>query len=161
MSTVDTKQVHDHWIDAEQRRHDRSTFLTDLIGKPWAANASGPEVFDCWHLARHVEAALFGRDVPTVSVPAKPSWDWMIRTIETHPERHNWHLVSEDAMGLIRAKDGALVLMARYDRPAHIGVWLAPERCVIHADARFGVVCEPPIELKTKGWTKLRFFEPI
>ena len=67
--------------------------------------------------------------------------------------------MQHDPMGLIRAADGALVLMARRDRPAHIGVWLAPERVIMHADPRYGVICDAPVELATKGWTKLRFYQ--
>jgi len=138
----------------------RAAALDAVIGKPWAANAKGPDAFDCWHLAAHLQAALFGRALPDIPVPTVPSWAFMIQAIETHPERARWRLVSPDAMGLVTAGDGAVVLMARYDRPAHIGVWLAAERRIVHADARLGVVCEGLVDLRTKGWTKLRFFEP-
>jgi hypothetical protein len=138
----------------------RSDLLCSLLGKPWVANAKGPDAYDCWHLACAVSRAIWGRELPTVAVPANPSWAWMIGAIEHHPERQRWALVPNDAMGVIRAGDGALVLMARRDRPAHIGVWLAPERGVMHADPRFGVVLDTPVDLHTKGWVNLRFFQP-
>jgi hypothetical protein len=84
----------------------------------------------------------------------------MIETIETHPERAHWVEVPCGAMGLITANDGAVVLMARRDRPAHIGVWLAPERAIIHADPRYGVIADSPLDLQTKGWTRLKFYQP-
>lgn len=139
---------------------DRAATLIGFLGKPWAANAKGPDAFDCWHLAVAASRAVFGRDLPDIAVPADPSWSWMIDTIAGHPERARWRLVPCGPMGLITAADGAVVLMARRDRPAHIGVWLAPERRVIHADPRFGVVCDAPLDLATKGWTKLRFYQP-
>jgi hypothetical protein len=139
----------------------RADALNAVLGRPWLANAKGPDAFDCWHLTAHIQAVIFGRILPTVSVPAAASWAWMIAAIESHPERQNWRFVPADRMGLVKAGDGAVVLMARYDRPAHIGTWLKAEGRVIHADARLGVVCEPLVELRTKGWTKLRFYEPI
>lgn len=139
----------------------RSDFILGLMGKPWEANAKGPDSYDCWHLAVHVEQQLFSRLLPDVDVPESPSWQWMITTIQSHPERRHWRLVLPDSMGLVRAGDGAMVLMARSDRPAHIGVWLQAERMIIHADPRAGVVCDSLLDLKTKGWVKLRFHEPV
>jgi hypothetical protein len=139
---------------------DRISFINGLLGKPWRANAKGPDAYDCWHLAVVVEDGLFGRTLPAVVVPDDPSWEWMISTIDAHPERKNWTMVPCDAMGLVKAKDGALVLMARRDQPAHIGVWLRPESRIIHADPDFGVVCESKVELNAKAWHKLRFFDP-
>lgn len=137
----------------------RADILCGFLGKPWVANAKGPDAYDCWHLAVAVSGALFGRVLPEVVVPAQPTWAWMIGAIEHHPERARWALVREDRMGLITAGDGAVVLMARRDRPAHIGVWLGPERVVVHADPNYGVVCDSPVDLRAKGWVKLRFYE--
>lgn len=139
----------------------RAEILTAYLGKPWVANARGPDAYDCWHLAVAVSQAVFGRVLPDVAMPADPSWAWMIRAIDRHPERARWEHVPHDPMGIVKAGDGAVVLMARRDRPAHIGVWLAPERVIIHADPYYGVVCDTPIDLVTKGWTKLRYYQPI
>jgi hypothetical protein len=138
---------------------DRSTFLSGLIGAPWAAGGHGP-AWDCWHLAAHVQSVLFGRTLPAVDVPAAPSWGWMISTIRDHGERARWYEVEPATHGLVGADDGALVLMARCDRPAHIGVWLAVERGVIHADARIGVTFQSLATVKAAGWAKLRFYQP-
>ena len=138
----------------------RSATLSGLLGLPWLANASGPNAYDCWHLARHIQRELFGRDLPDITVPADPSWRWMIGTIETHPERKRWQ-ESPQLNGLIKAVDGSLVLMARSDRPAHVGVWLAPESRIIHCDQDMGVVLETPSMLRVGGWLRLRFFAPL
>lgn len=138
----------------------RSEFLSGLIGSMWMPGASGPDAWDCWHLARHIEARLFGRILPHVHVPEAPSWPWIIAAIRDHAERDRWSEVVCPA-GTITAGDGALVLMARSDRPAHIGVWLAIERGVIHCDARIGVTFQTPQMIRTAGWSRLHFFEPI
>src|SRR4051794_7980973 len=133
--------------------------LPRLIGKCWAANGRGPNEFDCWHLARHVQRELFGRELPSVDVPADPGWVWMLQIIAAHPERASW-CERPQPNGLIAANDGALVLMARVQRAAHIGVWLLPEQGVIHCDQTSGVIFEDAATLRATGWRKLRFYEP-
>ena len=84
----------------------------------------------------------------------------MLETIAAHPERARW--VERPTLNghLIDARDGALVLMARVQRAAHVGVWLAPERGVIHCDQPSGVKFEDLAVLRASGWRKLSFFEP-
>jgi cell wall-associated NlpC family hydrolase len=139
----------------------RADTLCSFLGKPWVANAKGPDAYDCWHLAVAVSRELFGRTLPDIAVPVAPSWAWMIDSIERHPERARWQEARVCPAGLVTAEDGAVVLMARREHPAHIGVWLAAERCIIHVDPSFGVVCDSPLDLRTKGWTRLRFYQPI
>lgn len=132
----------------------RTAYLASLIGQSWEAAGR------CYGLARTVEADLFGRSLPEVSIPDDLSWKWMIDTIERHPERDHWREVPEQG-GIICAADGALVLMARADRPAHIGIWLRPEGGVLHADQNVGVIFESPAQLRrVRGWGRLRFYEP-
>lgn len=133
---------------------DRAAYLTALIGRPWSAAQS------CWHLACEVERDLFGRTLPEVSVPADPSWRWMIDAIAAHPEHARWHEVEPAPGGIITAADGALVLMSRATRAAHIGVWLASHGSVIHADPAAGVALDSLSSLRARGWARLRFFEP-
>jgi cell wall-associated NlpC family hydrolase len=139
---------------------DRTAFLRGLIGKRWAAGACGPEAFDCWHLARHVQKELFSRELPSISVPDDPGWAWLLETIVAHPERARW--VERPTLNghLINAHDGALVLLARAQRAAHVGVWLAPECGVIHCDQGGGVKFEDAATLRASGWRKLMFFVP-
>lgn len=134
---------------------DRSAFLAGLIGRRWSPD------YSCWHLAAEVQAALFGRKLATLVIPEHPGWRWMIETIEGHPERRNWREAAAMAPGLISAADGALVAMGRADRAAHIGVWLAPERLVIHCDETSGVRADPVAALRMQGWGRIRFFEPV
>lgn len=139
----------------------RNEHLLAVIGKPWAANARGPEAFDCFHLMAHLQLTLSGRSFDDVDVPAQPTWSWMVDAIERHPDRCRWREVQAAGMGFVRAADLAVVLMARRTVPAHIGVWLKPEAAVIHADQDHGVICDPLADLRVKGWQRLRFYEPL
>ena len=83
----------------------------------------------------------------------------MLETIAAHHEHANW-VQRLTGNGLISASDGALVLMARSQRAAHIGVWLQPEQGVIHCDQTSGVMFEDAATLRASGWRKLMFYEP-
>ncbi|MHC2250799.1 hypothetical protein ACVILK_000491 [Bradyrhizobium embrapense] len=133
----------------------RSSFLSPLIGEPWAWQSR-----NCWDFACHVQRELFGRELPRVAVPDGFSERWVLEAIAGHPERGAWREIADGPGGLVTARDGALVLMARLRFPAHIGVWLQPEARVIHCDGKAGVACESVLALRQMGWKKLTFFEP-
>jgi hypothetical protein len=144
---------------------DRRAFLCELIGTSWKNRGM------CWGLARHVQLHLFGRALPEIVVPPDANWRWMISAIDRHGEQARWREVLPDGMGAIRAGDGAIVLMARREQPAHIGVWLAPEGGVIHAPTtgrRIGerveivvnAMFETSTQLRVAGWTRLICYEP-
>ncbi len=133
----------------------RNEFLAPLIGEPWAWQSC-----NCWDFACHVQQGLFGRELPRVAVPADLSKRWILQSIEKHAERAAWRTVSDGPGGLVTAADGALVLMAHLRFPAHIGVWLQAEACVIHCSEQHGVCCESVLALRQMGWKKLTFYEP-
>lgn len=133
---------------------ERTAFLTSLLGQRWAPERT------CWHVAALIELRLFGRVLPHVDVPPDPSWDWMVSTIARHPERQNWREVAPPLAGLVTAGDGSLAALGSIQRAAHVGVWLAPERRVIHCDRVLGVVAEDMATLRARGWARVQFFEP-
>jgi hypothetical protein len=135
---------------------DRAVFLAPLIGERWAWQSR-----NCWDFACHVQRELFGRDLPRVAVPTDFSKRWVLESIERHTERAAWREVPDGPGGLVRAADGALVLMAHLHFPAHIGVWLRPEARVIHCSEHHGVCFESVLALRQIGWKRLTFYEPI
>lgn len=138
--------------------HEREKYVTGLIGKPWVANAKGPDAFDCYSLAREIQRAIFDRVMPEVAIPNEPTWSYLIREIDSHPERTRWTLLEHVVGTSIR--DGAIVLMAAVRHPAHMGVWLYPERGVIHCNRPAGVTFDSLLDLRAQGWQRLRFYEP-
>lgn len=136
----------------------RVEFISSLIGKPWKANAKGPEEFDCWHLTKYVLQEFFDRQVPDVDVPEKPTWPWMISQFREHTERERWSEVVTPMGGLLVVPDGSICLMARSNNPAHCGVLFRPEDKILHCAQHAGVVFQDCMDLKMEGWAKLRFF---
>jgi cell wall-associated NlpC family hydrolase len=135
---------------------ERVEFVKGLIGKPWQANAKGPEAYDCWHLVRYVLSEYFKKEVPDIQVPENPTWPWMIETFRSHSERRRW----KEVQGLLLVPDGSICLMARHNNPAHCGVVFKPEMMILHCDQKSGVVFQDTIDLKMEGWAKLRFYVP-
>lgn len=139
----------------------RTRFLNSLIGKPHVVNAKGPDAFDCYHLAQYVQRNLFDRQLPDIDTPNERTWADIIAIIDNHPERASWREVPTPPGSLIYAGDGAIVLMAASRLPAHVGVWCAPERSIIHCDKPDGVMFHNLMTLRIIGWQKLRFYAPI
>ncbi len=110
---------------------DRAAFLGALIGKRYQAGASGPDQYDCYGLAAHVLENLFGVALPsreTGPLSSYRSWP-----ASTTPE------------------DGALVVMNN-GKGRHIGVWLGPERGVLHALDGVGVIFDDLSSLAMRGF---------
>ena len=51
-----------------------SHWTTAYIGRPWELGAEGPDAFDCWGLAKTLQAERYGRELPSLRVmQANPS----------------------------------------------------------------------------------------
>lgn len=84
---------------------DRIAFLSDLIGRPYQIGSTGPDAFDCYGLARHIQAALY--DVPMPELPfVAATTRQQAEAMLNHAERQNWREIPEH-----EARDGDLVLM--------------------------------------------------
>lgn len=114
---------------------DRAEWLSGLVGKPYQAGADGPAAYDCYGLATAIEARLFGVQMPPRSGPPSIYRGWR----------------RADVPG-----DGSLVMMDN-GHGRHVGVFLAPERGVIHALAGVGVVFDDLAALTLRGFA-LKFW---
>lgn len=135
----------------------RTQYLSQLIGTPYRANAKGGGEFDCWSVVCDVRHQLFGDVLPEFEVPDEPSLLWLAKAFEKAKERSHWQQVVQ-SNGLVAAPDGSIVLMSRASQAVHCGIWLAPERRVLHAIPTDGVVFQDLMTLKTYGWSNLRYF---
>ncbi len=133
----------------------RAAFINQLLGRRYEAGAMGLAAFDCYGLARYLQAQLFGRDLPMFQLPGEASRFAVASAIAVHPERNRWHRIE-------RAEDGALVVMARQDCGFHLGTFLALDRgLVVHTIEQTGVVAESPWQLASPAarW-RLEYYLP-
>lgn len=133
---------------------DRAAFLNGLVSRPYAREGA-----HCWSLVVEVQRALFGRELPPVSLVAPSDARSLAQHFAYHPERERWREVAD-------AEDGAVVLMSRtasrHARDIHAGVYLVCDGrgLVWHADAPHGVEAVSLAELRLVRRFEPRFFVP-
>jgi hypothetical protein len=115
------------------------------IGTPW-----DPASQHCWGFARRVWHEVFGLDVPEVVIDGSSPYAARRALSQGHD---GWVPVSEPV-------EGDAVLMARGQRPCHVGVWIAPdpEAGVLHSVERSGVVFTPPDRLTGLGYRMIGIY---
>lgn len=134
---------------------DRLDFLESLVGKSYKIGARGPDEFDCYGLARHIQMELGGIDMPDVAF-AEPTTRAQAEAMLTHPERQAWEEVTE-----AEVEDLDLVLMGNVaKRDFHLGTYvkLTTNGAVLHIDHHAGVVVDDIPALRAIGFNYLKFY---
>lgn len=134
---------------------DRLAFLEALIGSPYEIGATGPDAFDCYGLARHVQAALYDVAMPKLPFVAATTRQ-QAEAMLSHPELRNWREIPEH-----EARDGDGVLMGNVARrDFHLGTYIVPITAgvVLHIDKASGVVVDDLPSLRAIGFHYLRIF---
>lgn len=134
---------------------DRMQFLESLIGKPYRIGAVGPDTFDCYGLAKHVQANLYAINLPELPFVAATTRS-QAEAMLNHVERQNWIEVEEH-----NAKDGDLVLMGNVlRRDFHLGTFIiaTTQGVVLHINEFSGVVADDLPSLRSIGFHYLRIF---
>jgi hypothetical protein len=128
----------------------RAAVIAGLQRATYRERGRGPDAFDCWGLFAAASLALFGRVVPDDDVdPANPRA--VARAFTRHPARAAFRSIGVPAP-VFAAPDGAAVMLSRGDLPFHIGLWLQPERRVLHCCPSQHVVFEPVSHLQASLW---------
>lgn len=128
--------------------------INALLGRPYVLGAQGPEAFDCYGLARQLQADLFERPMPAFEMPGQAGRTAIAAAIAVHPERQRWREIEAPV-------DGALITMARNTVGYHIGTWLAEDGgIIVHAIEDCGVVVDTFPSLEAIGWRKFRIHVP-
>jgi hypothetical protein len=148
-------------LAAYQDAPDRAEYVTALLGKPWAAGAEGPDVFDCYSLARKVQRELFNTKLPDVKVPTNISMKEIIRLVEHHVKAAQDWIQIHNRGQFITARDGALAILGSTVRANHIGVWFRRERSILHCDNPDGVCFHDLPTLRALGFHRIVFLENI
>lgn len=88
------------------------------LGLPWAPGAEGPQAFDCWGLARHVQRVHYGRPLPQLRVAAlrTQAGPAQTRALLELVRRSGWRLLDD----WYTMADGDLLRMQSSEGP-HIG----------------------------------------
>ena len=113
----------------------------------WIGQPYDPAVNHCWQFARAVWRGHFGWDVAALDVDALDPRQ-LRRDFVGHAEFGHWRPVTG---GDHAAVEGDAVIMARGQRPCHIGIWIAPAT-VLHAVEGTGSIATPAGRLGDLGY---------
>jgi len=92
-------------------------WLTECLGKPWRAYATGPDAWDCYGLVVHGFDQLHGVRLDRhIDVPTKQPTAFM-RAVAAEISTGKWQQIPNPAHGCV-------VLLATGTRFSHIGLWL-------------------------------------
>lgn len=130
----------------------QSHFAAGLIGRPYRAQACGPDAFDCWGLASFVWRTQIGLVVPDVRLDAANAFrDVMNNRAVT--------AAGVAAVPVSRPREFDAVYMTSRDLPHHVGVWVTPDPLggVLHAIQDAGVVYQRPASLAAHGLSIVKF----
>lgn len=64
-------------MENSDSKAERLAFLEALIGRPYRIGATGPDAFDCYGLARHLQHHLFSYDLPELGAVYVTTLDLM------------------------------------------------------------------------------------
>jgi cell wall-associated NlpC family hydrolase len=129
-----------------------TTWVRDLLGKPWVANARGPDTFDCWGLVwwvyqRQLKIELpkfLGINAEEVTRVARQ----MHRGVQTAP----WLAVSQPKHMDLVGMSGNLIIH-------HVGLYLEVDRgLVLHVASGRSVAAQTISHIQTLGTSTIKYY---
>ena len=112
----------------------------DYTGKPWRAEADGPDAYDCKGLVRAVQRRVWSRDVPALLYPQILDF----AQLRDACSRQGWHLTQD------KPQPGDIIEVKGTQGP-HVGVFVMSGRRlkVLHCVQNLGVRLNTLDELLT------------
>ena len=123
-----------------------------LIGKPWVANTSGPDSFDCWGLVCYWYEAELGIKLPDTPVSAID----LVLVAKEMQSAIKSSLWEEETTW----EDNQVVAMGRNKIITHVGVHMAGGY-VLHCSREAGGVTVQTISQLQRKWRTLKTYKYI
>lgn len=124
------------------------------IGLPYAKGANGPDAWNCLHFVALVEREQFGRVVPIVPEPDRLGE--IARAFRDQVGRSGWTKVD-------KPRSGDVVLMAHFQHPSHIGVFVGDVQggAVLHSVEGHGSALHTLFHLQAARWRIVGYYRPV
>ena len=127
-------------------------WVADIIGKPYAVGARGPEAFDCWGVVRYFYWLHFAVSLPLYK-NENPFHTKRVGELMTKAEH------SSDWIEIDKPRHGDVVAMSRSEVLHHVGVWLDIDGGLcLHALDGHSVVAQNLQRLKHERFKRISFF---
>lgn len=123
--------------------------VNQFIGTEWAYQSN-----DCLAVFRRASLAVFGVDIPPVSLPDASDAEVNALLFDRHAGRREWHRVAEPVPGC------AALFRDRSGRAAHIGLYVT-EGNVLHcygSPARPGRTSYDPLRMLRRVFGTVEFY---
>lgn len=124
-------------------------WVLDLLGKPYAINGRGPDVFDCWGLVAFVYRGL------GIELPDFYGHD----TIKAYREKMALEISRDGSpwLPIEKPEPFCAVAMSRRHVIHHTGIWL-PEGYVMHASGKARVKADTIQGLRRNRFSTILYF---
>lgn len=133
--------------------------LEQVVGVPYQVGADGPDLFDCYGLARWIQSECFGVPMPSIE-RTDISYTALAKTMLKHEDRRHWIQVDTP-------EHGDLILMGNVDgRDFHLGTYIMVgcTALCIHTDGPNdgtvggpGVMVDDVVALGIRGFHSFRY----
>lgn len=120
------------------------------IGKPWAPDGFGPEVFSCWGLIRWIYRERYDIDLPEFPIITDPFE--IARAMRHQQNIGDWFPIAKPL-------DGCVVGMSSHQSFHHVGLYIeADGGMVLHACEGKGTICQSIHNLPAHGWNRVAYY---
>ena len=113
-------------------------WVTQYLGKPWAASPHPPLSFHCWEINRWVQVNHFNRECPDYNVLNPNDIGMVASAIHRAQDSGKW-------IRLVKPINGCIVAMSqsgKTDESHHVGMYLEEDGgMILHCTPRAGVTC--------------------
>lgn len=123
----------------------------ELIGKPWEANAQGPDSFDCWGLVRFWSETNLGVTLPKTPVDSN---DLKAVIGGLGAFKRDSSMWEEQPLGA----EGQVVAMGLNERISHVGIHIG-DGFVLHCSRGPGMVVIQTIPQLNRQWGTLKIYQ--
>jgi len=132
----------------------KTHWTEQFLGIPYETGGCGPRAFNCWHFFAHVQLRHFGVTVPIVPQPEKLGA--IARAFRDNLASSGWKKADKPRTG-----DG--VLMAHFQHPSHVGIYVADVNngAVLHCLQGHGSALHPMFHLEAARWRVTGFYRPL
>lgn len=123
---------------------------THLIGRPWVANAQGPDGFDCWGLVRYWFNTQLNTNLPQTPVNADDLRAVINGLGALETESDTWESTT-------LGESGEVVAMGKNARISHVGVHIGGG-FVLHCSRDSGGVVVQTISQLQRQWGTIKTY---
>jgi len=130
-------------------------WVSEYVGLPWVAYATGPDAYDCWGLVVKVMQEHYGRSLARHLETTTNDRRAIHRTVAVEIATGQWEKLEAP-------KDASIVLLSLSKKFHHIGIWLDIDGgLLLHSFEGSGVCLSSYSQLVDSGFKRIEFWQKV